>query len=369
MAPMSRAALPPDSNRRLWLAYAGFCLLSWMLYAMAGAELQRGLWQLWAAVYQATLSLWPPMLLGVAVFPWLRWLQRQDCRPATLFLLHAGAALLFAALWQVGEIGVAWWLFGPEHALATLMQTILWRAIWGVFVYLALVAGFTAVLNSRRARASAVAAAQAESALARAELAAISGKLNPHFLFNTLNSLIALTRKDAKAAEAALLRFAGMLRYVLAAKRDATDRVALQEEVDFVRDYLALETLRLGARLAVEWELEPATLQDEIPPLTLQPLVENSILHGIAPRVQGGCIRIAARRDGLNEGLHLSVQDDGEGCDPARLEAGASSQRGIGLFALQRRFALDYEGRARLRVHTAPGAGFRVDLWIPQTAS
>ena len=362
---MPAPAPEADSKRRLWLAYAGLCLLAWMLYAMAGAELQRGLWQLWAAAYQATLSLWPPMLLGVAVFPWLGWLQRKAPGLPVLLLAHAGAALLFAALWQVGEIGVAWWLFGREHALATLMQTILWRAIWGVFVYLALVAGFTAVLNSRRARTAAVAAAQAESALARAELAVISGKLNPHFLFNTLNSLIALTRKDPRAAEDALLRFAGMLRYVLAAKRDAADRVALEEEIDFVRDYLALETLRLGTRLAVDWELEAATLQDELPPLTLQPLVENSILHGIAPRVQGGRVRISARRDSLNAGLHLSVQDDGAGCDPAQLEGGP--QRGIGLSALRRRFALDYEGRARLRVHTAPGAGFRVDLWIPQT--
>jgi Histidine kinase len=367
--PRIRPTPATESNQKLWLAYAGLCLLSWMLYAMAGAELQRGIWQLWGAAYQATLSLWPPMLLGLAVLPWVGWLQRRDWgTPATL-ALHGLAAALFAALWLGLEFLTAWGLFGPDHAAATLLQLLLWRAIWGVVVYIALVAGFAAVLNARRARASAVAAAQAESALARAELAAISGKLNPHFLFNTLNTLIALTRKDPKAAEAALLRFAGMLRYVLAAKRDANDRVSLQDEVDFVRDYLALEALRLGPRLRIEWQLDPATLDDELPALTLQPLVENSILHGIAPRTEGGSISITARRDSLNAGLALTVQDDGPGCDPATLAAeGASNgRRGIGLGALQRRFALDFEGRARLRVHTAPGAGFRVDLWIPQS--
>lgn len=361
------------SDRQLWLAYAGACLLAWLLYVLAGAEFQRGLWQLWEAVYQATLSLWPPMLLGIGVYPWVRMLQRQEFGPAAALALHAVAALLFGALWQVCEFSTAWALFGAAHASAVLTQTLLWRAIWGVFVYAAIATGFTAVLQARLARLAAVAAAQAESALARAELAAISGKLNPHFLFNTLNSLIALTRKDPQGAEAALLRFAGMLRYVLAAKRDASDRVALAEEIEFVRDYLALESLRLGARLRIDWQLDPSTLQDEIPPLSLQPLVENSVLHGVASRLAGGSISIRSGRNPLNQGLDLSIEDDGPGCEPGRLEdegakvpAGGERRRGIGLAALKRRFALDYEGRARLRVRTAPGAGFRVDLWIPQ---
>jgi sensor histidine kinase YesM len=283
-------------------------------------------------------------------------------------LLHAGAALVFSTVWLVMDYLLAEALFGPEHADAMLAQYILWRAIWGLIAYAALATGFGAVFSARRARALAIAAAQAESALARAELSAISGKLNPHFLFNTLNSLIALTRKDARAAEQALLRFSGMLRYVLDSKRSATDRVELQQEIDFVRDYLALESLRLGARLQVQWTLDDAVLQDEVPPLTLQPLVENSIVHGLAPRVKGGTIHISAGRDALNGGLNLCVQDDGEGCDPARLGTERSGRGGIGLGALRRRFALDFDGRARLRVHTQPGAGFRVDLWIPQDA-
>ncbi|MCH7341831.1 histidine kinase [Pelomonas sp. CA6] len=355
----------PQSDRRLWLSYAGACLLSWMLYAMAGAELQRGLWQLWEAAYQATLSLAPPMLLG----PLLWWLVRAlQGRPMALQLAaHLLGALGFALAWQGLEFALAWWLFGPEHARAMLMQTVLWRAIWGLFVYSALVGGFTAVLKTRQARASALAAAQAESALARAELAAISGKLNPHFLFNTLNSLIALTRRDPRAAEAALMQFATMMRYVLDAKRNAEGRASLAEEVDFLHDYLALESLRLGARLRVQWDLEPGTLDDEIPVLTLQPLVENSILHAIAPRVEGGCVSISARRDSLNGGLALTVADDGPGCAPDQLDGPSVNGRGVGLSALRRRFALDFDGRARLRIHTAPGAGFRVDLWIPQT--
>jgi signal transduction histidine kinase len=350
-------------DRQVWLAYGGACLLAWLLYVLAGAEFQRGLWQVWEAVYQATLSLWPPMLLGVAVYPWVRTLHRRELPGGGALALHALAAVVFGALWQAGEFTTAWLLYGVEHARAVWAQTLLWRTLWGLVVYAAMATCFTAMLQTRRARAAALSAAQAESALARAELAAITGKLNPHFLFNTLNSLIALTRKDAHAAEAALLRFAGMLRYVLDTKRSAADRVALGDEIEFVRDYLSLESLRLGTRLHVDWQLDPATLHDEIPPLSLQPLVENSVVHGVAPRPRGGTITIRSSRDALNQGLALTIADDGPGCDPATLHAPRS---GIGLAALQRRFALDYDGRARLRVHSAPGAGFRVDLWIPQ---
>jgi signal transduction histidine kinase len=345
----------PQRERRLVAAYLGLCALCWMLYAMAGAEWQRGLWRLWEAAYEATLNLWAPMLLGAAVYPWVRWLQRRP--PAVRWLLHGLAALLFGAAWQALEGALAWALFGADHALASWQQRVLWRAVWGVFAYLALALGFAGVLHARRAAASALAAAQAESALVRAELAAIGSRLNPHFLFNTLNSLIALTRKDGAAAEQGLLGFARMMRYVLDTQRGAEGRVALREEIDFVRDYLALEALRLGPRLRVQWQLDAAVLDEPVPPLTLQPLVENAVRHGIAPRVEGGTVSIAARRDGA--ALQLSVADDGSGCDQA-VPAG-----GVGLAALRRRFALDYGGRAGLAVHTAPGAGFRVEIHIP----
>ena len=351
-------------DRKAWAAYFGACLLAWLLYVLAGTEFQRGLWQLWEAVYQATLTLWPPMILGVAIYPWVHTLQRRDRPFGADLALHALAALAFGLAWMACEYGTLRSLYGVDHASAMLRQTALWRLIWGVVVYAAITTGFTALLQARRARAAALAAAQAESALARAELSAISGKLDPHFLFNTLNSLIALTRKDPRAAEEALLKFSNMLRYVLDSKRSASGRVPLAEEIEFVRDYLALESLRLGSRLHIDWQLDPATLQDEIPPLSLQPLVENSILHGVAPRAQGGSISIRAVRD-ADQGLALSVEDDGPGCDPTKLEE-TPKGRGIGLAALKRRFALDYEGRARLQVSTAPGAGFRVHLWIPQ---
>jgi hypothetical protein len=367
---MSNPARPAAADRRLWWAYAGACVLAWLLHILAGMDFQRGSWQAWEAVYEATWTTWPAVLAGAAVWPWVRWLQRRRLSAPALVGCHVVAALVFGLMWQALEYAAAFWLFGAAHARAVLLQTLLSRQIVGVLVYAGIASSFTAVLQSRRARAGAIAAAQAEAALAQAELAAISGKLNPHFLFNTLNVVIALVRKDPRSAEQALLQFSGMLRYVLATKRDAADRVLLEDELEFVRNYLALESQRLGSRLQVEWDVDPRTLQHEIPPLTVQPLVENSVLHGVAPRAKGGTVRIRSRHDPEADALHLSIEDDGPGCDPARVNAPEAGRTGgVGLSALKRRFALDYGGQARLHIATAPGAGFKVELWIPRFAS
>src|SRR6516225_3894160 len=153
----------PASTLRLWTAYLGACALAWLLYVLAGTEFQRGLWQWREAVYLATLSLWPPMLLGAAVLPWVRRLQGLNLS-ATLSL-HVLAALAFGALWLGLELAAAWALFGIDHARAVLMQTVLWRLIWGLVAYGAIAAGFTAVLQTQAARTAMISAAQAEAAL------------------------------------------------------------------------------------------------------------------------------------------------------------------------------------------------------------
>ena len=364
--PLEPAAAAPHGDRRLWLGYAGLCLLCWLLYAIAGMGAERGSWQAWEAIYEATWNLVPPMLLGTLALPWVRGLQRRERSAPARIGAHALGALAFASLWHLLDFALSSWFFGRDHAVATFEQRVLWRTAWAVFVYTALVSGFGGALHARRAHRAALLAAQAEAGLMRAELAAISGKLNPHFLFNTLNSIIFLTRKDAGAAERALLSFSRMLRYLLDANRGAADRVLLHEELDFVRDYLGLEALRLGARLRVVWDIDPETDDDALPPLTLQPLVENAIVHGIAPRAQPGTVQITCKREPHADVLRVRVSDDGAGCVwPPPPTPGRPP--GVGLGALIRRFELDYDGRARLDVRSAPGAGFSVEILIPQT--
>jgi signal transduction histidine kinase len=350
--------------RRLWLSYALLCLMSWLLYALAGTDWQRDAGQFWFGLYEATWNLGPAFLLGPLAWPWTRWLLGRPRRPAVRMAWHALGALLFAVLWQGLDASTAWLFFGAAHASASFEQGLVWRAAWGCFIYGVLVFGFGGVLNAQRAHAAALQAAQAEAALVRAELAAISGKLNPHFLFNTLNSLLMLVRRDASRAEGALLGFSRMMRYVLDSTRQPDAQVPLADELAFVRDHLALEQLRLGPRLRVHWDIQPDAEDVPVPPLTLQPLVENAVEHGLAPQVQGGDLHIAARVDA--DALHLSVRDNGAGC-VWPLPADPQRRRGVGLSALQRRFELSHDGRARFDVSTAPGAGFAVAITLPLT--
>jgi signal transduction histidine kinase len=353
----------------LWLPYIGLCLLGWTLYTVASTDWLRGQGSLIAAAYEATWNLGPAMLLGAAVYPFARWLHARERVWVQRLCLHVLGAALFALACHAADFALAQGFFGFDHAWATLQQNLLWRSAWTVFIYLALVLGFNGVIDARRAQDAAMNAAHAEAALVRAELAAISGKLKPHFLFNTLNSISVLVRRDQKAADAALQCFSRMMRYLLDAKRGAADRVPLQDELDFVRDYLELESLRLGSRLKVDWAVDEDSLGAEVPPLTLQPLVENSIVHAIAPSLQGGTLRVQAalqteRRD-EPAGLMLAVSDNGPGCTwPPET---TPRQGGVGLNALRRRFEMDFAGRSRLSVRTAPGQGFCVEIFIPQS--
>jgi Histidine kinase len=350
----------PKHPRRIWLAYGLLGLLAWLLYGVAGTDWQRGTRTFLEGLYEASWSLGPGLLLGPLAYPWTRWLQQRHALLLARLAWHALGALVFVVLWQGLDFFIAWLFFGLPHAQATLEQGLVWRAVWGLVLYAGLVFGFGSALLQHRAHQQALRAAQAEAALVRAELAAVQGKLNPHFLFNTLNSLLMLTRRDPARAEGALLGFSRLMRYVLDSTRQSGSRVLLRDELAFVRDYLQLEQLRLGDRLRVVWQIDPRAEDEEIPPLTLQPLVENAVAHGIAPQLQGGELSISARLS--VEGLHLQVRDDGAGCN---WPPPASARQGIGLSALQRRFELDFDGRAQFRISTQPGQGFAVDLLIP----
>ena len=126
------APTPPHdaaSRRPLWIAYACACAVAWLLYVLAGAEFQRGLWQLWQAVYQATLALWPPMLLGVAVFPWVRRIQAGQGGTALEVVLHILGAIAFGAAWQACDYAVSALLYGRTYANVMLVQTVLWMLL------------------------------------------------------------------------------------------------------------------------------------------------------------------------------------------------------------------------------------------------
>jgi len=194
---------------------------------------------------------------------------------------------------------------------------------------------------------------------ATAQLAALRAQINPHFLFNSLNSIAQLIRADPDRAEACVERLAEMFRYVL--RHGELDFVPLADELEMARAYLDIECARFGDRLRVETRVDPPTLQHPIPNLILQPLVENAVKHGLSRKRGGGTVRIEAI---LTDGcLELSIGDDGLGMPAAALER--VYERGIGLRNLRDRLERLY-GPAHLpEITSAPGSGTRVRLRLP----
>jgi signal transduction histidine kinase len=199
--------------------------------------------------------------------------------------------------------------------------------------------------------------ARAEAQLAGARLAALQAQMNPHFLFNALNTVASLAGRDPRAAEAMVENLSDVLRMTLERSQSANGTLA--DEVAFVRAYLSVEAQRFGDRLLVEWAIAPETLDASMPPLSIQPLVENALKHGIGPRREGGRVAIRAARD---EGrLRVSVIDSGDGF-------AARFQEGTGLGNLRTRLDVMYGSAASLAIDsTSSGACVTLDVPFQST--
>ncbi|OZC03273.1 hypothetical protein BSZ36_09955 [Rubricoccus marinus] len=201
--------------------------------------------------------------------------------------------------------------------------------------------------------------ARLEAQLAEARLSALRMQLNPHFLFNTLNAVSALVEHDPAGVRTMIARLSSLLRRVLDSD-GSVQEMPLREEADFLRDYLDVQQIRLQDRLRVEESWEPGTLAALVPPLILQPLVENAVGHGISQisdRV--GTVRLSASRVGAT--LVLRVEDDGPGLPP---EA-KSSRLGVGLANTRARLDALYGGAASLTLSPASGGGVVAEVVIP----
>lgn len=189
-----------------------------------------------------------------------------------------------------------------------------------------------------------------------ARLHALSARTNPHFLFNSLNAGISLIATDPEGAEALFTRLSSLFRYTL--EGSARRLVALEEELAAVRDYLAIEGVRFGERLRWKIVADPSLGSLRVPPMSLQPLAENAVLHGVGPHVAGGSVAVRARREG--DRLLLEVEDDGKG-------PGGSTHRGSGtaLADLRERLSIVYGSQAGLETGARAEGGFRAVIRIP----
>jgi two-component system LytT family sensor kinase len=198
--------------------------------------------------------------------------------------------------------------------------------------------------------------------LLEARLDALQRQINPHFLFNTLNSIASLVRVKPELAREMTVKLANILRALL---KDHDTYVPLRDELSFTDDYLDIEVVRFGAdKLHVEKEIDPQTLDILVPSILLQPLIENSIKHGLEPRIHGGTVTLRSKLTG--DRVLIEVADDGVGMgDRPRRGVGSSRGAGIGMKNVQERLEVLYGAQATFNIVSNPGRGTLVSIEIP----
>jgi two-component sensor histidine kinase len=233
------------------------------------------------------------------------------------------------------------------------------RAALDVLVYWSLVGVCQAITNFRSSQERERRAAELEARLTSAKLQALRMQINPHFLFNTLNSIAALVYVNPRAADEMLGDLSELLRRSLDSMEE--QEIPLAQELEFIGAYLSIEQKRFGDRLRVEQSVPDELRKALVPALILQPLVENAIRHGIEPRRGPGLISIEAKQE--DKHLHLMVRDDGRGCSPE--DSNNSGRRGIGLANTQARLQGLYGPNQRFNFRRAEPQGCQVDIHIP----
>jgi signal transduction histidine kinase len=266
--------------------------------------------------------------------------------------------LLFALLPAVAVIGMTV-LVAPllRRVCPGMVENVATLAQQGVVVtWLYIVLGFSVRAAQERLLAAHERSHHERNRALEARLRALTARTNPHFLFNTLNAGMSLIATDPEGAEELLGRLSSLFRYAL--EGSAKRYVRLAEEVAAVRDYLEIERARFGDRLSFEIDQEDGLADRLVPPMVLQPLAENAVLHGLQSRVEGGSVRVRLYRRG--ERFHLVVDDDGVG-----LKASTHRGSGTALSDLRERLEIVYRGEASLSTTPRPGGGTRSEIVLP----
>jgi LytS/YehU family sensor histidine kinase len=337
-----------NTVRRALIIAAGWTLCGLLLAAQAHvSSAMRGapigwlrplaIWLAWAWIW-ALLT--PAILRLTARYPFGR------ARALRSVLVHVAGSVI-AVLLNLALFALVAPLVGATSAAGSWSATFL-RLLGSTFL-LDLPAYWLLVIVAETTRLS-----RLETQFAEARLLALKAQLQPHFLFNALNTVSVLMREDADAADDVLVRLSGLLRKTL--DSSAKHEVPLREELELVEAYLEIERVRFSNRFAYRIDVAGEALDVPVPPLILQPLVENAVRHGIARRIAAGRIEIAAAR--RNGRLQLTVRDDGPGL-------AADARDGIGLSNTRARLQQQYGTRHTFSLASHRDGGTIVSLEIP----
>jgi len=332
-------------------ARLGAYLLGWVPF-MALLIVQNVLWKF--PLVDAIAMAVPACVLGAGMFLSCGYLCRamplQEARTWALISTWGLASLVMGWLWTmllfqaIHLLGFMPFLFkGRDLMPAPNLAVHVGFIITGALLYLATVALHYVLIAQDHSRESETTEQNLRVLAREAELKALRAQLNPHFLFNSLNSISALTTIDPKRAREMCVLLSDFLRKSL--KLGERSMVALSEELDLLRAYLSIEQIRFGSRLVVEWSIAPEAQEIQIPTLLLQPLVENAIKHGIAAIPEGGIITISAARKGGFVEIMLENPVDSDSEHPQGLGIGLKQVK----MRLQGRYGPDIFFEAALK--------------------
>jgi two-component system LytT family sensor kinase len=285
----------------------------------------------------------------------LRWRQRSyrfrvlfqmGCLFSIVFaeLLRSAVARLFAVKAGVFSLAQIW---GAPHLVTAI--AICASTVFAVMLPLKI---WNNTRNEKKLEAQ-------QLRLNEARLAALTSQINPHFLFNTLNSVSSLIRSNPEQARNVVYKLSSILRRLL---RKTDNLTPLREELAFIDNYMSIEMVRFGEKLRFVKEIEPETLDRLVPSMLLQPIIENSIRHGLSSKIEGGMIRV---RTWLADGkLQLMVEDDGVGIPETRLAT--LFEQGIGVSNVNERLKVLFGQDYRMWIDSKPGEGTRTGIEIPE---
>jgi two-component sensor histidine kinase len=356
---MSNDLARPETYRsRLWISLLvapalwaiPFALFFGTLY---NADLKGYGWAYVVSVVFALVIRGATVAAERLLVPWLRRREPERTRrwlpEAAIYLVVSMSASVLAA-GIVNQFLVPGFLGTPRAWLMSGMFALAFSILVGGIIY--------ARVFYRTAVARAVALERMRSELERAELRALRAQVNPHFLFNTLNSIAALIHENPAAAEDVVTRLADVFRHALTAS--GREHTRLADELDFLRSWLAIERVRFGDRLRIVEDVEPGLEDVPVPGLLFQPLIENAVLYAVAPRAEGGTVTLRVHRDPSGRTLTAEISDDGPGFTPG----GRPRGNGVGLESVRERLRLGGAPHA-FALESAPGQGTRVRITLP----
>jgi two-component system, LytTR family, sensor kinase len=365
--------LPKAASRERW-KMAGWVLTAWTLVGLFRAvdryfsdpfQLHRLEFGLWEALAQSLLA----STIWALFTPAVVWLARR-CVPTRSYwivpiaiLLASGVffAIAHCTVYQLAYPLLMGFPLVVSTQLGALPQMLRFLLPTHFVTFAAIVGATWALSYSRLSRERELRASQVKTRLLSARLEALKMQLHPHFLFNTLNSILPLVFRDRDAASRTVVRLSDLLR--LSLQNEGHDLIPLRKELELLKVYLEIQQTRFQDRLTVRLNVEPGIADALVPNLILQPLVENAIKHGIATRPGSGRVEVHAHRDA--ERLYLRVRDDGPG--PAATAPPRPSEGGVGLRNTRDRLELLYPGRHEFEFRNAPERGCEVVLTFPLT--